>query len=96
MKAPVNMQSPIKESRVVGSCIEFEDGITEQEVKAILENCNINRNYIIEYNADYMENVLREYSRRRNYGYLQNAPTPLEFRSYKYKRECFRLSNIHK
>lgn len=32
-------KSPFQELQVGGLSIEFEKGITEQEVKAILENC---------------------------------------------------------
>jgi hypothetical protein len=52
----VNMQIPVKEAQAAGLFIEFEDGITEPEVKAILENCNMTVDYSIEYNVDYMPN----------------------------------------
>lgn len=64
MKAPVNMQTtvkeqvnkqiPVKEPQVAGFFIEFEDGTAEQEVKSILEDCNIPINYTIDYNSDIM------------------------------------------
>ncbi|HWQ48001.1 MAG TPA: UPF0228 family protein [Methanosarcina sp.] len=56
-KAPVNAQKPVQELKVGGLFIEFENGTTEPEVKAILENCNMTRNWIIKYNVDYMGNI---------------------------------------
>ncbi len=56
MKSPVNVQTSAQEPRVGGLFIEFEEGVSELEVKAILENCSLNRNYIIEYDVDYMGN----------------------------------------
>jgi hypothetical protein len=40
-----------REPEVGGLVIDFKDGTTEPEVKAILENCNIPVNYTIEYNT---------------------------------------------
>lgn len=57
MKAPVNAQNPVQELKVGGLFVEFEEGTTEPEVKVILENCNMTRNWIIEYNVDYMGNI---------------------------------------
>ena len=53
----VNAQNPVQELKVGGLFIEFEEGTTEPEVKAILENCNMTRNWIIEYNVDSMGNI---------------------------------------
>ncbi|WP_269849253.1 UPF0228 family protein [Methanosarcina horonobensis] len=47
-------ETPAQELQAGGLFIEFEEGIGEQEVKAILENCNMTRNWIIKYNVDYM------------------------------------------
>jgi Uncharacterised protein family (UPF0228) len=41
---------------VAGFLVQFESGTTEPEVKAILESCNMTRNWIIKYNVDYMGN----------------------------------------
>ena len=54
---PVNTETPIQKPQVGGLFIEFEEGITEPEVKAILESCNMTRNWIIKYNVDYMGNI---------------------------------------
>ena len=43
--------------RVAGFLVQFESGTTEPEVKAILESCNMTRNWIIKYNVDYMGNI---------------------------------------
>ena len=40
-KTPTDAKTPVKELQVSSSAIEFEEGITEPEVKAILENCNL-------------------------------------------------------
>ena len=48
----VDTETPVKEQQVAGLFIEFENGITEQEVKTILENSNIPVNYSIDYNTD--------------------------------------------
>jgi len=40
-----------REPEVGGLIIEFKDGTTEPEVKAILENCNMTVNYTIDYNT---------------------------------------------
>ncbi|WP_440946864.1 UPF0228 family protein [Methanosarcina sp. T3] len=54
MKAPVNAQNPVQEIKVGGLIIKFEEGTTEPEVKAILENYDMPRDWIIKYNVDYM------------------------------------------
>lgn len=41
---------PVQELRAGGLFIEFENGTTEPEVKAFLENCNMTMNYTIDYN----------------------------------------------
>lgn len=40
-----------QEPEVSGLIIDFKNGTTEPEVKAILENCNMPVNYIIDYNT---------------------------------------------
>ena len=45
-------ETPVQEQQVAGLFIEFENGTTEQEVKAILENSNIPVNYSLDYNTD--------------------------------------------
>ncbi len=45
------------EGQAAGLSIEFENRTTEQGVKAILEGCNMTRNWIIKYNVDYMGNI---------------------------------------
>jgi hypothetical protein len=42
------------ETQVGGLNVEFENGTTEPEVKAILENNNMTANYTIDYNVDYI------------------------------------------
>jgi hypothetical protein len=64
IKAPVNMQTSVREhvsmqtpdpeTQITGFFIEFENGTTESEVKAILENYNKILNYTIDYNSDIM------------------------------------------
>lgn len=53
----VDTETSIHEPRVGGLFIEFEEGTSEPEVKAILENCNMTRNWIIKYNVDYMGDI---------------------------------------
>lgn len=55
-KNPVDTETQVQINEVGGLLIEFEDGTTEQEVKAILENGNIPVNYSIDYNSDIMPN----------------------------------------
>jgi hypothetical protein len=54
LKTPVDKNMSVNESRVGGFFVEFENGTTEPEVKAILKNCNMTMNYIIDYNSDIM------------------------------------------
>ena len=51
-KVPVDTKTPFKE-KVAGFFVEFEEGTTEPEVKAILENYNMTIN-TIDYNSDIM------------------------------------------
>jgi hypothetical protein len=52
-KVPVDAKTPFQEKQVAGFFIEFEEGTTEPEVKAILENYNMTIN-TIDYNSDIM------------------------------------------
>ena len=56
-KMSVDTEKPVQGVRAGGLFMEFEDGTTEPEVKAILENCNMTRSCILEYNVDYMGNI---------------------------------------
>jgi hypothetical protein len=56
-KMSVDMEMPVQELKAGGLFIEFEEGTGEPEVKAILESCNMTRNWIIEYNVDYMGDI---------------------------------------
>ena len=51
LETPVDKKMSVNESRVGGFFVEFENGTTEPEVKAILKNCNMTMNYSINYNA---------------------------------------------
>ena len=53
-KTPDDSETPVQEARVAGLFIEFEYGITEQEIKVILENYSMPRNYNIDYDSDIM------------------------------------------
>ncbi|MDY0387979.1 MAG: UPF0228 family protein [Methanolobus sp.] len=50
-KVPVD-NMPVNEPQVAGFLIQFENGTTEPEVKAILENCNMISSYNIDCNSD--------------------------------------------
>lgn len=52
---PANTEITTRESQVGGFFIEFEDGTTESEVKAILESYNMPMNYSIDYNSNIMQ-----------------------------------------
>ncbi|AKB31610.1 hypothetical protein MSSIH_0920 [Methanosarcina siciliae HI350] len=52
-KVPVDTKTPFQGKKVAGFFIEFEEGTTEPEVKAILENYNMTVN-TIDYNSDIM------------------------------------------
>jgi len=56
IKVPVNTQTSDPELQVDGLYIQFKDGISEPEVKAILENYNMTMNYSIRYNTDSVVN----------------------------------------
>lgn len=50
-KTPTDVETPVKELQVSSSAIEFEEGITEPEVKHILENCNLTM-YRLDYDVE--------------------------------------------
>jgi len=52
IKTPVNTQTPYSDSQVGGLFIQFKDGVSESEVKAILQNINMTRNYRMEYDTN--------------------------------------------
>lgn len=52
IKTLVDKGEPSQEPQVLGLLIEFENGTTEPEVKAILESCNMTMNYSIDYNTN--------------------------------------------
>lgn len=54
MKTPVDTKTPVKELKVAGFFIGFEDGVSEPEVEAILEGYNLTMNYSITYNIDHV------------------------------------------
>ena len=56
-ETPIYTETPAQKPQVGGLSIEFEEGVTEPDVKAILESCNMTRNWIIKYNVDYMGNI---------------------------------------
>ncbi|WP_240664525.1 UPF0228 family protein [Methanosarcina sp. MSH10X1] len=51
METPVDTKTPVKESQVGGLAIRFEEGVTEPEVKNILEKCNLNI-YMLDYDVE--------------------------------------------
>ena len=51
IKTPVNTSTPDSESQVSGLYIQFKDGISEPEVKAIFQNINMTRNYRMTYDT---------------------------------------------
>jgi hypothetical protein len=53
--APVNTQTPYPNSQVGGLHIQFKDGISESEVKSILQNYNMTRNYRMEYDTNHTD-----------------------------------------
>lgn len=53
-KEPVDTETSVKEVQAGGLLVEFEEGTGEPEVKAVLENCNMNMNWTVKYNVDYM------------------------------------------
>lgn len=53
IKTPVDTKTSVDvEHKVGGLQIRFEDGVSESEVKSILENYNMTTNYSIKYNID--------------------------------------------
>jgi hypothetical protein len=50
--APVNTNTPIPDSQIGGMDIQFKDGVTEPEVKAILQKTNMTMNYSMEYDSN--------------------------------------------
>jgi hypothetical protein len=53
MKMPVNTYTPAPESQVAGIYIQFKDGISEPEIKDILQNIiNMTLNYSMEYDTN--------------------------------------------
>ena len=54
-KTPTDVETPVKELQVSSSAIEFEEGITEPEVKHILENCNLTM-YRLDYDVEDIAN----------------------------------------
>ncbi|HII79246.1 MAG TPA: UPF0228 family protein [Methanosarcina sp.] len=51
-QAPINTSTPDPESQVAGMAIQFKDGVSESEVKAILQNINMTRNYRMRYDTN--------------------------------------------
>jgi hypothetical protein len=54
IKEPADTKAPVREQHAGGLLIEFENGTTEPEVKAILEKHNLTVNYTTDYNVDYV------------------------------------------
>ncbi|RXA17109.1 hypothetical protein EQO05_12975 [Methanosarcina sp. MSH10X1] len=52
LKTPADVKRPVRGQQVGGLLIEFEEGTSEKEVKAILENCNLGM-YPLEYDVNY-------------------------------------------
>ncbi|MCC4768312.1 hypothetical protein FXW07_17345 [Methanosarcina sp. DH1] len=52
IKMPVNTNTPAPESQVAGIYIQFKDGISEPEVKDILQNISMALNYSMEYDTN--------------------------------------------
>ncbi|WP_440947947.1 UPF0228 family protein [Methanosarcina sp. T3] len=56
VKVPVeDVKTQYPESKVGGMAIQFEDGISESEVKAILQNYNMTRNYRLTYDTNHSD-----------------------------------------
>jgi hypothetical protein len=53
-KMSIDTKTPVKELKAAGLFIEFEDGVSESEVRTILESYNLTMNYSIKYNSNYM------------------------------------------
>ncbi|MCO5382997.1 MAG: UPF0228 family protein [Methanosarcina barkeri] len=55
VKTPVDTETQVNdELKVGGMYIQFEDGVPDSEVKAVLKNYNLTMNYSMKYNIDYM------------------------------------------
>lgn len=52
IETPVDKETPDPESQVGGLFIQFKDEVSESEVKAILQNYNMTRNYRMEYDTN--------------------------------------------
>ncbi len=52
IKIPVSTNTLVPESQVGGMAIQFKDGISESEVKSILQNINMTMNYSMEYDTN--------------------------------------------
>lgn len=52
IKTPVKNNTPVPDSQVGGMAIQFKDGISESEVKDILQNVNMTINYSMEYDTN--------------------------------------------
>lgn len=54
MKMPIDNKMPVdNKTQVGGMDIQFRDGISEPEVKSVLENYNMTMNYSLDYNTSY-------------------------------------------
>lgn len=51
-KTPVNTHNSGSDSQVGCLCVQFKDGTSESEVKAILQNINMTRNYRMTYDTN--------------------------------------------
>lgn len=54
-KMSIDTKTPVNELKAAGLFIKFEDGVSESEVKTILESYNLTMNYSIKYNTHYVE-----------------------------------------
>lgn len=55
VKTPVDTETQVNdELKVGGMYIQFEDGVSDSEVKLVLINYNLTMNYSIKYNIDHM------------------------------------------
>lgn len=55
IEPPVDKETPDSESQVGGLFIQFKDGVSESEVKSILQNYNMTRNYRMEYDTNHTD-----------------------------------------
>ncbi|MHC1756698.1 MAG: UPF0228 family protein [Methanosarcina sp.] len=56
-KPPVNTSFPVPGSQVGGLYIQFKDGISESEVKTILQNSNMTVDYRMEYDTNSTDEI---------------------------------------